>query len=87
MGVALWRRGGSLRSARARAGAVYATQRGRRTLKLLNCLKALVAAAAASSSLRQRAMVSAAALSGHPRSTEVWKALLGPKLDGNSYGF
>ena len=39
------------------------------TLKLENCLNAVVAAAAARSSLRQRAMVSAAAFSGHPRRT------------------
>ena len=69
MGVALWRRGGSLRSAPGARRAVYAAARIL-TLKLENCLNAVVAAAAARSSLRQRAMVSAAAFSGHPRRTE-----------------
>ena len=76
MGVALWRRGGSLRSARGRV-ALFVQRRGILTLKLENCLNAVVAAAAARSSLRQRAMVSAAAFSGHPRRTEEYgKALI-----------
>ena len=85
MGVALWRRGGSLRSA---AGLSRPRGRARRslydtariTLKLENCLNALVAAAAARSNLRQRAMVAAAAfkrsrqrVSGHPLSIEGYR--------------
>ena len=82
MGVALWRRGGSLRSVAGLSGPRGRARRclydtARITLKLENCLNALVAAAAARSSLRQRAMVSAAAFSGHPRRTEEYgKALI-----------
>ena len=85
MGVALWRRGGSLRSAAGLSGPRGRARRclydtARITLKLENCLNALVAAAAARSNFRQRAMVAAAAfkrsrqrVSGHPRSIEGYR--------------